>query len=483
MEYAFQYATQPFDHQRASFESTRDYQYYAYFWEMGTGKSKVMIDTAQWLFVNERIDSMIVTAEKGYYMNWVLNEFPTHWPAHIPVRIIPYTSYLTAENKRNLETLLTPIPGVLDVLVINIEAMSGLSMNGAVFAEKFRSAHESTLMVIDESTTIKSMTAARTKVAIRIGHKCQYRRILTGTPITQSPLDLYAQCEFLKHQLLGFGSFSSFRSFYSIMAPVTVGPNRQIIQTVGFRELDDLSRRVQPFSSRLLKKDCLTLPEKVYTPIYIDPTPDQLSHIRRLKQEAMTLVEQGLVTAENALTILTKSLQIAGGHLKDDDGRVHRIDCGKAKRLTELVREIPEGKKIIVWGYFREDMQVIHEALSEVCPVYEVSGRVDQEQRERNIESFRKNEGKCVFLASPRVAGKSLTLVEAEYSIYYSNGFNLEHRLQSEDRNHRIGQKNSVTYFDLICLETPDLKVVRALRAKEVLSRSVLDKLVAFFEP
>lgn len=479
----FRYVTPPYQHQDIAVKQTRDYQYYAFFWEMGTGKSKVVVDTSQHLFLTEQIDSVIVTAEKGYYLNWSLNEYPTHWPKDIPIRLFNYSSYMTAEVKRHLAEALEPIPGVLDVLIMNIESMSGHSMSGSLFAEKFRQAHKSTMMVIDESTTIKNPKAGRTKSVTRIGKKCQFRRILTGTPITQSPIDLYAQCEFLKSGVLGFGSYTSFKSFYSIIQPINIGHNRTIQQTVGFRELEDLAQRVQPFSSRLMKKDCLTLPDKIYTPIYIPATYEQEFHITKLKQEMMTIVEQGLVSTENALSILTKSLQIAGGHVKDDDGNVKRIKCDKGDRLKTLCEEIPDDKKIIVWGYFREDMVVIHEALAGVCPVFEVSGRVLQYQRELNLEQFRNHKGKCVFLASPRVAGKSLTLTEAEFSIYYSNGFSLEHRLQSEDRNHRIGQKNNVTYLDLVCLGTPDVKVVQALKAKEVVSRDVLDRLVAFFEP
>lgn len=482
MDHAFQYKTTPFNHQRNIFEQTRDYQYYALFWEMGTGKSKVVIDTAQWLFVNEKIDSIIITAEKGYYLNWILNEFPTHWPEHLPVRVTVWSSYTTKAKKDELANGLVPVPGVLDILIVNIESLSGKNMGGSKYTEQFRDAHSSTMMVVDESTTIKSPTAGRTKQCIAIGKRCQYRRILTGTPITQSPIDLFAQCEFLKLGVTGFKSFTSFRAYYSIMQPMQIGYNRQIMQTVGYRELDDLARRVQPFSSRLLKADCLDLPDKVYAPIYVESTDEQDLHNNLLKKAMMTNIGQGLVTVENALSVLTKTLQIAGGHCKDDEGNVQRVKSNKPERLKQLIEDLPAGTKAIVWGYFQEDMQIIQETLKGVCPVYEVSGRVDGILREQNIRNFRDNEKTCVFLASPRVAGKSLTLVEATVSIYYSNGFNLEHRLQSEDRNHRIGQRNKVTYYDLICLNSPDVKVVQALKAKEVVSRQVLDKIEAFFD-
>lgn len=480
--HTFHYATPPFDHQRKVFDQTKDYQYYAFFWEMGTGKSKVTIDTIQHLYCEGNINGAIITAEKGYYRNWQLNEFEAHWPKDIPIRIHLYTSYYTLKSQAELNAMLTPIPGVFDVVIINIETLSQEEQRGHLFCNDFIASHQGVIMVVDESTTIKSVGAKRTKVVTKIGQRCAYRRILTGTPITQSPLDLYTQCEFLKKGILGFASFTGFRSFYSIQQPIQIGPGRTIMQVVGFRDMDDLAARIQPFSSRLLKSDCLDLPEKVYTPIYVPPTKDQEKHILQLRAEAMTLVGQGLVTTENALSVLTKSLQIAGGHVKDDMGNVRRIECNKAEVLKQLITDIPDDKKIIVWGYFQEDMAIIQEALKDVCPVFEVSGRISDMERVTNIDLFKQIKRKAVFLASPRVAGKSLTLTEAEYSIYYSNGFNLEHRLQSEDRNHRIGQKNTVTYFDLVCLGTPDPKVVQALKAKEVLSRSVLDQLVAYFD-
>lgn len=478
----FNYVLAPYDHQRNEFESTRDYQYFAHFWEMGLGKSKITIDTAQWLWLKGNIDSMIITAEKGYYLNWLIDEFPKHWPSHLPVRIIPYSTPKNQEQRKRLDSLLTPKEGVLDVLLLNIEAISNKEYGGYNYACNFLNTHNATMMVIDESTTIKNPKANRTKNAISLGRYCAYRRILTGTPITQSPIDLYSQCDFLCKGVLGFATYTSFKSFYSIIQPMYMG-SRTIFQTVGYRELDDLARRLQPFSSRLEKKDCLSLPEKVYSTIYVEPTILQKKLIDDLRDEAMAMIGgKSLVTVTNALSLLTKALQIASGHIKDEDGNTSRVDCTKPETLATLVEGIPADKKIIVWGYFHEDMQIIQEALKNICPVFECSGRVEQGLRMKAVADFKNHEGRCVFLASPRVAGKSLTLNEAEYVIYYSNGFNLEHRLQSEDRNHRIGQNSTVNYYDLVCLETPDIKVVHALKAKKNLADTVLDRLEQFFD-
>lgn len=477
----FKYVHAPFDHQRNEFESTRDYQYFAHFWEMGLGKSKVSIDTVQWLWLAGRIDSVIITAEKGYYMNWINAEFPAHWPHDLPIRITNF-SVATVADKKRMDMMLKPIPGTLDVLLLNIESISNTSMQGFMFAKKFIPAHSSTMMIVDESTSIKNPKAGKTRQAIHLGTLCTYRRILTGTPVTQGPLDIYSQAEFLKKGILGFGSYTSFSSFYTITQIQHLGPNRSFKQTIGYRELDDLGRRLQPFSSRLLKKDCLNLPDKIYTTITVEPTAEQLKAITQLREEATIELGKKIVTIDNALGLLSKAQQIAAGHIKDDDGDTHRILSNKVTALVEIINLIPDKAKTIIWGYFKEDMKVVQESLKGICKVYEVSGDVAQADRPRIVEAFRSDPGKCVFLASPRVAGKSITLNEAAYVIYYSNGYNLEHRLQSEDRNHRIGQMSTVNYYDLVVKGTPDVKVVDALHRKEVISATILSQIKSYFE-
>lgn len=479
----FQYFTKPFDHQRCVFDSTWHYQYFAYFWEMGLGKSKIIIDTMQRLYLEGKIRAVIIVAEKGYYLNWPLEQIPLHWPDYLSINISIYSSYRTVKAKQQLEKGLKPVDG-LQVLIINVESLSGGShKRGVQYCHDFIDAHGSTMMVVDESTTIKNIKASRTRQAINIGRRCTYRRILTGTPITQSPLDLYSQFEFLKHGVLGFNSFTSFRSFYSIMETRNLGPNRSFQQIVGYRELDDLTDRVRPLSSRLLKTECLDLPEKLYTKIYVEPTEGQLRLLGWLKTEAMAFLNGDSVTVENALALLTKALQIASGHVRSDAGDTHRVESNKAETLSLLVQEAPLDVKIIVWGYFREDMQIIMETLKKIdIPAWEISGRIGQDQRVESVSRFRKCSRKCCLVATPRVMGKAMNLTEATLSIYYSNGFNLEHRLQSEDRNHRIGQRNNVMYYDLICSSSPDEKVVQALRNKEVISRNILSTLSSFFE-
>jgi SNF2 family DNA or RNA helicase len=226
----------------------------------------------------------------------------------------------------------------------------------------------------------------------------------------------------------------------------------------------------------------LNLPEKVYTTITVDITPEQLEAMTKLREEAVLILGRNLVTIDNALGLLSKAQQIASGHILDDEKKVHRIPSNKIQALIEIIDQIPLDAKVIIWGYFREDMPLIQEALKGKLPVYEVSGGVLQDDRPIVVKQFQSDPGRCVFLASPRVAGKSITLNEASYVIYYSNGYNLEHRLQSEDRNHRIGQTSTVNYYDLVVRGTPDSKVVAALKGKKIISATILQEVKSYFE-
>ena len=180
---------------------------YAYFMEMGCGKSKVLIDNITWLYQNQMINTAVIVAPKGVYRNWSEKEIPAHMPDHIEKHIGVWNPAPTLKQKREL-TKLFEVSHDLKILVINVEAFS--TKKGVAFVEKFILAHN-VLIAVDESTTIKNPKAQRTKNLLKLAINTKYRRILTGFPVTQSPLDLYSQSTFLSPQLLGYTSFYSFQ--------------------------------------------------------------------------------------------------------------------------------------------------------------------------------------------------------------------------------------------------------------------------------
>ena len=209
----YKFKTKPYKHQLTALEKSWNKENYAYFMEMGTGKTKVLIDNLAMLYDKGKIDGALIIAPKGVVKTWHEQELPTHLPNHIEHKSILWQSNITKSKQEELDSLFENEMS-LHILVMNVEAFS--TDKGRKFAGKFVTSHN-TLMAVDESTTIKTPTAQRTKNIIAVGKHAKYRRIMTGSPITKNPLDLYSQCEFLDPFLLDFASYYSFRNRYAEM--------------------------------------------------------------------------------------------------------------------------------------------------------------------------------------------------------------------------------------------------------------------------
>jgi SNF2 family DNA or RNA helicase len=329
-------------------------------------------------------------------------------------------------------------------------------------------------MAIDESTTIKTPTAKRTKNIIGLGKYAKYRRIMTGSPVTKNPLDLYTQCEFLDPYLLDFTSYYAFRNRYAEMKTMHLrGRSIQVVDE--FKNLAELSESLQGFSYRVLKEDCLDLPPKNFTKRHITLTPEQKKVYEQMKKAAMAVLNGKVTSTMTVLTQLMRLHQITCGHFTADDGSVQTINSNRVTELLNILEET-EGKAII-WANYQKDVgQIIEQIEKEYGPgsVVDYYGLTAQENRQDNIRQFQ-SDPKCRFLVgTPSTGGYGITLTAANTVIYYSNGYDLEKRLQSEDRAHRIGQKKNVTYIDIIAEETVDEKIVKALRDKINIASEVL---------
>jgi SNF2 family DNA or RNA helicase len=466
----YKFKTSPYAHQMTALEKSWNRETYAYFMEMGTGKTKVLIDNAAMLYDKGKINGLLIVAPKGVIGTWYNQELPTHLPDHIEKVTTLWQPNITKEQSKKLANLFK-IGEELHILIMNVEALS--TTKGTDFAKKFISCHN-TLMAIDESTTIKNPKAQRTKNIISLADKVKYRRIMTGSPVTKNPLDLFSQCYFLDPFHLNHESYYSFRMRYAIMKTANIA-GRKIQLVSGFRNLGELSEKLRPFSYRVLKEDCLDLPDKIFMKRNIKLSSDQLRVYDQMKKEALATLNGKKVTTVNALTQLMRLHQITCGHFTSDDGMTQPI---KNNRITELmdVLEETEGKAII-WAHYQYDITTI---IKEVVKVHGPGSIVDyygltpQNERQKNIKKFQ-SDPKCRFMVgTPATGGYGITLTAANTVIYYSNGYDLEKRLQSEDRAHRIGQKKSVTYVDLICEETVDEKIVKALRKKINIASEVL---------
>jgi SNF2 family DNA or RNA helicase len=466
----YKFKTKPYKHQLTALEKSWNRETYAYFMEMGTGKTKVLIDNLAMLYDKGKVDGALIIAPKGVVGTWYNNELPTHLPNHIEHTTVLWKSAITKGQSKKLGTLFKT-GEQLHILIMNVEALS--TQKGEEFAKKFLASHN-TLMAIDESTTIKNPSAKRTKNIIRLAGSSKYRRIMTGSPVTKNPLDLYTQCEFLSPWLLNFTSFYAFRNRYAEMKTLHMH-GRQIQVVNGFKNLGELSDKLKPFSYRVLKEDCLDLPDKIFIKRQISLSPDQRKLYEQMKKEAMAILEGKQSTTVNALTQLMRLQQITCGHFTADDGTIKPISNNRITELMDVLEET-EGKAII-WAHYQYDITAIIKAVTKEYDkesIVDYYGLTPQEQRQPNIKRFQEDPNCRFIVGSPSTGGYGITLTAANTVIYYSNGYDLEKRLQSEDRAHRIGQKKSVTYVDLMADDTVDEKIVKALRKKINIASEVL---------
>ena len=297
---------------------------------------------------------------------------------------------------------------------------------------------------------------------------------MTGSPVTKNPLDLYTQCLFLDPFLLDFQSYYAFRNRYAIMKTMHVrGRSIQVVHK--FQNLGELSETLQNFSYRVLKEDCLDLPSKVFTKRHIVLTGEQRKIYDQMKKAAMAILNGKVTTTMTVLTQLMRLHQITCGHFTADDGSVQLVENNRIKELMNVLEET-EGKAIIWANYQRDVTQIIKAISDEYGPgsVVDYYGLTPQEERQENIKKFQNDENCRFIVGTTQTGGYGITLTQANTVIYYSNGYDLEKRLQSEDRAHRIGQTKSVTYVDLIAEDTVDEKIVKALRDKINIASEVL---------
>jgi SNF2 family DNA or RNA helicase len=352
----YKFKTKPFAHQLKALEMSWDKKVFAYFMEMGTGKSKVLIDNMSMLYDKGLINGALIIAPKGVYKNWFDSEIPTHMADHIEKTMVLWESNGGKSKEKELDTLFKSSYD-FHILIMNVEALS--TKKGKQFAERFLNCHK-TLMAIDESTTIKNPGAIRTKTIIGLGKHVLYKRILTGSPVTKSPLDLYTQCWFLDPWLLDQQSYYSFRTRYALTRKINVS-GRQVEIVVGYRNLGELSEKLKPFSHRVLKDDCLDLPPKTYMKRTIQLSEEQQKVYKQMKEIALATLNGKLTTTHNVITQLMRLHQITCGHFKSDDGTTQTLKSNRLDELMDVLSEM-EGKAVI-WAHYRYDIEVIVEAI------------------------------------------------------------------------------------------------------------------------
>jgi SNF2 family DNA or RNA helicase len=464
----YKFKSKPFAHQSKALEMSWDKEVFAYFMEMGTGKSKVLIDNIAMLFNVGKINGALIIAPKGVYKNWFDSEIPSHMPDYVEKKV---GLWRTDPNAKDLKPLFST-GAELHILIMNVEAFS--TKKGVLFAHKFLSCHNA-LISIDESTTIKNPNAKRTKSILSLKPLSKFRRILTGSPVTKSPLDLFSQCQFLDSWLLNQSSYYAFRTRYAVCRKINVS-GRQVEIVVGYRNLGELSEKIKPFSYRVLKDDCLDLPPKTYTKRIIELSDEQKKVYKTMKEKAIAFLNGKMVSTATVITQLMRLHQITCGHFTSDDGDVQEIKNNRIDQLMEILEEV-EGKAVI-WAHYRYDIKKIVEAISKKYgenSVVTYYGDTSTDDRQKAITKIQDKDSSVRFIVgTPQTGGYGITLTGASTMIYYSNGYDLEKRQQSEARIDRIGQEKPMTYIDIIAEGTVDDKIVQSLRKKVNIATEIM---------
>lgn len=470
----FAFKTEPFLHQLQEFHHARDLPFRAQLWEQGTAKTKVIIDTGAHLYLQGKINTVLVVAPNGVDENWTTDQIPEHMPAAVEDASMVV---LYRPEKRQTKWHLSEMRRAIyhnGLLWLCVPYDAFISKNSKKFIWEVLSRRKC-LYTLDESSCIKTPSAKRTISIIASGVYAPYRRILEGTPVSNSPFDIYSQVRFLDRDFwareLEINTAVEFRQYFGVWRKR--GNETSAFDMgvcIAYRRLDQLQACLKKLGSRILKSEVLPdLPPKLFAKRYFDLSPVQSRVYSQLKEDFMAVLDSGnVVTAPLAITQLLRLQQVTCGYVPVDaiDGDPQPTELlGPTNPRLDLMAEAAEATphQAIIWARFRMDIDLITKMLGPKATRYD--GQVDQADRQRNKEAFLAGD-KQFMVANQAAMSRGHTFINALSTFYYSNSFKLTERLQSEDRNHRAGQHNSVEYTDLLASGTVDLRIVRNLRNK-----------------
>ena len=471
----FKFKTEPFQHQLEEFQASCDKEFRGSFWEQGTGKSKLVLDTAAKAYIDGRIDTLFVLAPNGVHTNWITDECPTHLACKWRGAVYHSKKASTKRHEREIKNLFDEEHRLV---VIAFSYDGFMTPKGKKWAQKFIKQRRC-LFVADESQRLKNATAKRTITAMAAAKYAPMRRILSGTPVTKSPFDVYTQMKVLDQSFWkarGFASAEAFKTYFGVFRQVEIPEDedtgrraRKFMKCVAYRNLDELAELLAEASSRVVKAEVLDLPDKLYKKIYVELTPDQRSLYKQIKEEFLVELHSGdRIEAPLMLTRMLRFQQILSGYIPNEDGELLYLpENPRLRVLLDTLEDIQEGK-VIIFSRFTSDIEQIVAALNkkEETAVH-YYGATSIEERQDAKDRFQDPDSPIrFFVGNPAACATGLTLTQARTVVYYANDFNLEYRLQSEDRAHRIGQKHAVTYIDLVARGTIDTHIVQALRNK-----------------
>lgn len=451
--------TKPYRHQAKEYEASRNARGRALLWQMRTGKTKVVIDTAFHLRDEGELAGMLVLAPNGVHANWTRRELPAHaWDDD-------YTGLAWRSSKKGMDAEATRFvqSAAFPVLTVNNEALHlkrvqtvirGLLKRGPI------------MLVADESHDFRRPGAKRTRLARTLSAKCDYRRILTGTAVLNSPLHAFSQFELLKKQALGFRTFGDFRNHFATVVMHKTRSGRSFPEWIP-RNLDELRDRLAEWASVVLRSDVDDMPALVEVERTIFLSDAQAKAYQQMVDEwTLDLEGVGSIDVLEGGARVIKLQQILGGFIIDTDGDIHSIDDNPPRldaMIEQVVGTLPG--KTIIWCRFREDIRRVVERLrTEGFDPVEYHGGVPSSRKDEAEDRFREDLTANPLVGNPQSGGQGLDLSAADTIVNYSHTHNAIIREQSKERATAIGGK-SVGLVDFRTPSTVDDVVLMAMAA------------------
>jgi len=466
----FEFARSPMKHQVEAFLLSRDKEYFALFHEQGLGKTKTTIDSAVYLYEKELINCLVVIAHpNGLHRNWTDYEIPEDVPKRIDYSCFAWSSKFGKKRKELMYEMIESKGSEFKIFAFNVEAFS---------SDKARKPlldilkQNQCMLVIDQSASIKNSQAKRTKFLVKdAANFAKYKRILDGSPLAENPSELYSQFMFLNQDIIGHDTWTGFKNEFC-----TIGRFNEIS---GYRNIERLMSRIQPYLHRALEEECLDLPKRIYKTFCYDLSPTEMKIYEELRVSKFTLFEGDAIDAPLPIVKSIRMQQVTSGWFSGQDSfRSIEETPTRVKALKDLISTFGEDEKVLIFSRFKADMKVIKEALGDDCVDY--YGDTEQEQREINKREYQ--QGKARFLVGNQTTmGIGHTFTATKHVIFYANSHALRARIESEKRAHRKGQEKQVIVWDLIANNTQDKKIRDTLRNKKQVADIIMGDPDSFF--
>lgn len=483
---SYQYKRLPREHQRRALLMSWDKPYFALLMEQRTGKTKVAIDNAAYLWKAKRLRTLIIITLNGVHRNWIENEVPEDLPDWVPRETFFTRSAFTKQHRAQFDKTVNLKDG-LRIFSFNVEGLSRDGIARELFEQAMACSGPKMVAIDESSDCIKTYDAKRTKYILKATESAEFKRILTGTQTPEGrPDELFPQYLFLNENILGYDTITSFRNRYCIVVSMPVelpsGQKYERDQVMpGCKNLDELKAAIEGVSFRVRRAECMDLPAKIYKRWPVELGKEQKRLYKELEKEFITEFSGRTLTAALAMTRAIRFRQIIQGWFPMDepelmDGETWRKvipiyeDPLKNPKMIALLDALRthEGK-CLIWASFRPDLDLIQKVLAPYSnKAVSYHGGISSEEKAENYKRFREDP-KCLwFIANPASAGRGLTMSVATQHIYYGNSLRLIDRTQSEDRAEGDESRRGGTLvIDIEAVGSYDSKIIRQLRNKK----------------